>query len=153
MAENAELTVDSFIQSTVAFYEKATGESPKIEKIDSVDNEPQLQQYTGITGIGGAYRGAIYVSCEREMLVDLFAAMYPGVPIEEALILDQVGELANNLAGMAQESFTDAFEISCPIVVQNGQGADLFILRKPVHTFRLAWRAHTAFLGLGIGQA
>lgn len=145
--------VDSFIQSTTTFFEKATGESPKVESLNSGDTDISLLAYTGITGVGGAYKGAIYISCAREMLVDLFSAAYPGVPIEEALILDQAGELANNLAGMAQESFSEAFDVSCPIVVQNGHGADLFILRKPMHGFKLKWRGHTALLGVGVGVA
>lgn len=154
MGAQTSITAKRFIESTIAFYEKATGEAPRIEQAEESEiKNLNLRQYTGITGIGGAYRGAIYISCEREMLTELFQATYPGVPAEEALILDQVGELANNLAGRAQEGLTDAFEISCPIVVQNGQGADLFILRKPIYVFQLTWRGHEAMLGLGIGPA
>lgn len=81
----------------------------------SDEKEPHVYDYTGVIGISGVMRGVVYVSASAALLKVLLADMRES-NINEEMMIDLVGEIANTVSGNARSEFGPEFHISTPFV-------------------------------------
>lgn len=149
--QEAELTY--FVESTLGYFEKATGEKaniglPYVKKPD----EQVVLDYTGIIGISGDRRGGIYITCTQNFLSELVRVVMATDEADPTLLRDMIGELANTISGNATRAFGRNFQISVPIVM-NGNAKSLdFALDAPSYVIPANWRGMQFFIVVGISD-
>lgn len=77
--------------------------------------EPDVFDYTGVIGISGVMQGVVYVSASKELLQVVLKDMNEK-DINDNMLVDLVGEIANTIAGNARSDFGPEFHISIPFV-------------------------------------
>ena len=113
--ENIQIQI--FIKSIINYFDKVT--NSKVEPgVPFLKEEDQsiLMEYTGIIGISGKLRGAVYFTANTDFLSDLLESITPETEKSEQNLADIAGELANTIAGNAQETLGKKFHISIPVI-------------------------------------
>ncbi len=139
-----------FIDVVVNYFRDISGEPsemgiPYIKEKDTV-----LLDYTGLIGISGTKKGAIYITASKDMLGDITTIILGSDNPGEDLIIDMAGEIANTIAGNVREHFGSSFMISVPIILK-GCPEDIIIkMYPPIFIIPIKWRKHSAFLAVGL---
>ncbi len=105
--------------------------------------------YTSVIGISGPNKGGLFVSCEKQFLVDLLYVMIGSdTSINDEILSDLVGEMANTLSGYFQSTYGETFMISIPHVIMGD--ADLspvrLTIKEPSDCVYFTWKGHKALL-------
>ncbi len=98
--------------STVSDNEAIIG-TPYLTRHDGIP----LSDYTGIIGVSGTRKGCVLISAPRIMLHHLLLTLGEK-QIDEDMVRDSIGELANTISGNARTEFGAGFMISVPVVVK-----------------------------------
>jgi chemotaxis protein CheX len=144
-----EKNLKVFIDSTIRCFHKLTGESADIEPPYIKGKDAAISHYTGIIGISGKQKGAVYFSATLELLMEFLTAMGEPNPNPE-LSLDTVGEIANVIAGNARREFGSEFMISVPVVVQGKEVSIALPTRVATFVIPIRWRKKTSLLVVGL---
>src|SRR5687767_10761289 len=96
--EQSQLEI--FVKGVINYFHKITGEPVEIAvPYLMAENENILLRYTGVIGISGKMKGAIYVTSEEEFLQELLKSIRPHSEITKKRLSDMAGELTNTIAG------------------------------------------------------
>ena len=150
--EQSQLEI--FIKGVINYFQKLTGESVEIGVPYLMsDEENVLMGYTGMIGISGKVKGAIYITAHEEFLMELLKKIRPGSDISEKRLSDLAGELTNTIAGNAQKVLGKDFHISVPLVLTTHENDRILQIKTPT-TFILPfrWLAHHASLVVGLEE-
>ena len=118
-----EDTVRFFVWSVWSFFKNTSGADPEIGTPYLFDKFKH-SDYTGVIGVSGSQKGAVYVTMEKGLLEKAIAFQYPDVingnfndaDLEEMRV-DYAGEIANIISGNARNYLGRQFLISVPVVV------------------------------------
>jgi chemotaxis protein CheX len=142
-----------FIESVIEYFNKMT-DTPVEVHVPFLKDEKQsvLLSHTGVIGISGAMRGAIYFTADDKFLADLVDRITPGVESSDQHLSAMVGELANTIAGNAQRTLGSDYHISIPIVFTTPDARQKNTLELKAATFvvPLRWHGHDAYLAAGL---
>ena len=142
-----------FIESVVEYFNKMT-DSPINVGVPFLKDEAKnvILNLTGVIGISGTMRGAIYFTAEEQFLSDLIERITPGVDPSLRNQSAMVGELANTIAGNAQKTLGSGYHISIPIVMMTPDVSQQNSLELKTATFvvPLRWHGHNAYLVAGL---
>ncbi len=146
-----EAQITDFTESIVGYFQKNTGTSPRVGVPTTLGTELRLLDYSGLIGISGKHQGCLCFTAGAEMLRQLGEIFLPGQTVEERLLRDLAGEIANTLAGNAQLIFGEGFHISVPIML-GGRPEELVLqnLKDPVYQIPLFWNDTKGVLILGV---
>ncbi|MCS6972133.1 MAG: chemotaxis protein CheX [Turneriella sp.] len=148
-----ESELKHFVDSTLQYFQNATGEAatlgvPYIKKSD----EDVYCDFTGIIGISGSRRGAIYVCCPRPLLEQLAAKVTGLAQVADDAVRDMAGELANTIAGNATRAFDRNFQISVPVIVEGKPKSISLKLESPVYVLPAQWKNNKFAVIVGISD-
>jgi chemotaxis protein CheX len=144
-----ETEIRFFIDVVTSYFGQISGE-PAAMGIPYVKKaEPVVLEYTGLIGISGPRKGAVYFTAGPGLLAELTRVILEAEADEQTL-LDMVGELTNTIAGNARRSFGPDFLISVPMVLKGKPDDILLRLTPPVFVIPLNWRREKAFLVVGL---
>jgi chemotaxis protein CheX len=143
-----------FLESIQNYFRQSSGEevrtgTPYVKEPD----EKILMEYTGLIGISGHMRGCVYFTTSRKFVEDFTRGLLEEDEIPEAAIRDMIGEIANNIAGNASETFQSGFLISVPAIVTGDPATTSINLEIPAYVIAIEWRGHQAYLVIGISAA
>lgn len=138
-----------FVNSVLTYFERISGEPattgiPRQKEDDSV-----MLDYTGIIGISGHRKGCVYFTTTGDMLRDVVSAVLGEETADESATQNMAGEIANTIAGYAQESLGEGFLISVPVVVR-GKAQDVTLPDVPSIVLPVDWRGNRAYLVVGV---
>lgn len=140
-----EEQIKVFIDGAVRYFERVSGQPVTVEAPYLEVNEPTMLAMTGVIGISGRHRGAVYFTADLELLYALLETM--GEPDRRTEHLaDLVGEVANTLAGNARRVFGSEFLISVPKVLREGALEMGFPRDLKIVVIPLLWLGMRAFL-------
>lgn len=133
-----------FAQSITRYFATITGEDVLLgTPYLSGDNEKVGLDFSAVIGISGSYRGNIYYTATREMLVALLPLIGETKP-DDNLCAELVGEITNTISGNAREQLGGSFMISTPFIlegrpvaIRSGRNISCYILP-------LSWRQHVS---------
>lgn len=118
-----EDTVRFFVWSVWSFFKSTSGIDPEIGTPYLFDNFKH-SDYTGIIGVSGSQKGAVYVSMQKALLDKTISISYPEVASGnftsedlENMRVDYAGEITNIISGNARNYLGNQFLISVPVVV------------------------------------
>ncbi|TVR06196.1 MAG: chemotaxis protein CheX [Spirochaetaceae bacterium] len=146
----SEQELKAFIDVVVRYFQEVAGEQAKMGIPTVKTGSAILLGHTGIIGISGAKRGAIYVTADRAMLAELASIILGTTDVHDDDVLDMVGELSNTIAGNVRNVFGNTFMISVPIIVKGTPEDILMKLKPPIFTIPIRWRSHTCYLTVGL---
>jgi len=109
------------------------------------DQERPFLEYTGIIGISGKARGAVYFTANGLMLKNILGFLNVS-PSSNEMLCDLVGEIANTLSGNAREEFGRDFLISVPVVAIGNNSSFRFPDESRSYVIPIIWQAEKAYL-------
>ena len=141
-----------FIQNTLDYFKKVTEREATAGVPRTLNDEEEiLLGITGAIGIAGDLQGAVYITGQEEFYRDILIAFNPGAEATRENILDVAGELANTIAGNAQEVFGAGFRISVPMII-SGESQRIR-MKEPRFLIPVAWSGHDFYMVIGINDA
>ena len=146
----SEQELKAFIDVVVRYFQEVAGEQATMGIPTVKTGSALLLGYTGIIGISGSKRGAVYVTADRSMLAELASIILGTTDVRDDDVLDMVGELSNTFAGNVRNAFGSTFMISVPIIVKGAPEDILMKLKPPIFTIPIRWRGHTCYLTVGL---
>ena len=125
MSENKidEDMVRYFIWAIWNFFSTTTGSDPESGTPYLVD-ELRYHDYTGVIGISGSQKGAVYVTMNADLIEHLLENYHSNLEYEdeqdrEMIRADMAGEIANTIAGNVRSFLGKGFLISVPVVFRS----------------------------------
>jgi chemotaxis protein CheX len=140
-----EEEIQVFIEGALHYFERVTGSAAAVDAPYLKGDESVALEYTGVIGISGRHRGAVYFTAASEPLVGLLQT-YGETDHSTPNQADLVGEIANTIAGNARRYFGAEFLISVPIILR-GQ-LDEITLPRHMKTvvIPIQWRSWRCYL-------
>jgi chemotaxis protein CheX len=145
-----EAELKYFIDVVVGYFREISGEPSEMGIPFIKEKDAALLDYTGLIGISGAKKGAIYLTATRAMLSDITTILLGEENPGEALVVDMAGEIANTIAGNVRENFGSSFMISVPIILRGCPDDVIIRMIPPIFIIPIKWRSHSAFLAVGL---
>lgn len=113
------------------------------------DINKYLYDYTGIIGISGNYKGSVFFSAPKNMLIQLLSALRI-LEVDEGKMMDLVGEVSNTISGNTRREFGDQFMLSTPVILK-GKSEDVKEAKvEKVYVIPIVWRNNQANLIINI---
>lgn len=141
-----------FIDGVVRYFERVTREPAEVAPPYLKGEDSVTLDFTGVIGISGRHRGAVYFTSDAEQLTDLlrfFGETEVGFSEHE----DLVGEIANTIAGNARQYFGSEFLISVPIVLFGRPDKISFPRHLKSFVIPITWRSHRSYLIICLERA
>ncbi len=132
-----------FIDAVTNYFKQVSGEAANVETPYLLDEDIVLD-YTGVIGISGQSKGAVYYTASRDLLVELLHHTAHEEPTEEWL-MDMVGEVANTLSGNARKGFGANFMISVPVTFMGANDVRMPVTIKSF-VIPIYWRKKRSYL-------
>lgn len=107
------------------------------------NNNPKALDYTGLIGISGVYRGCVYFTSPKVLLKHVLLSIGES-EVNEASMLDLVGEIANTISGNARSKYGENFVISVPVVIQGVPGEIYLPKEARSYVIPIVWNNYTA---------
>lgn len=110
--------IDVFIKGFSNFFTLNLGGS-EFELGDVREVEPThspAREITGIVGVSGSKKGCIYFTADKVMIAEVLRNIGEE-DVDDDILKDMAGEIANTIAGNAGVHFGKGFQISVPVVV------------------------------------
>lgn len=133
-----------FIDGIIHYFDQMSGERPIVDTPYLKDEEDVVMDFTGVIGISGRSKGAIYFTAMQELLKELIRSTGHD-DFSQEMLGDMVGEVANTLSGNARKEFGANFMISVPVVIVGRAGIKM---PTSIRTFviPIIWRANKSYL-------
>lgn len=102
---------------------------------------PSVKEYTGLIGISGVHKGVVYVTASKEMLESILQKMEENV--NDEMMVDLVGEIANTISGNARTEFGNEFHISVPFVFKGAPQTVILPKQERSFIIPVTWQGHS----------
>jgi chemotaxis protein CheX len=139
-----------FIEVVSDYFVQVSGEPAAMGIPYVKKSEPVVLGYTGLIGISGPRKGALYFTAPLALLENLTEVILGTDAADDETLLDMAGELTNTVAGNVRRNFGTDFLISVPLVIRGKPDDILVRLKPPVYVIPLNWRRERAFLVVGL---
>jgi len=151
-----EDTVRFFIWSVWNFFKQSTDDEAEVGTPYLFDDF-EHEDYTGIIGVSGNQKGAVYFTMCRQLLDEVLSTQYPEIYSEdkseeelELMRLDYSGEMANIVSGNVRNYLGEHFLISVPVVVTAPRTRITIPKRTAGLVFPVNWRGFRCHLVLSL---
>lgn len=111
-----------FIEGVLRYFDRVTGEPALVETPFLKGEKPMALDYTGVIGISGRQRGAVFFTSDSALLSKVLESLGE-VEVDSAALADLVGEVANTISGNARRYYGQDFRITVPTVFQGAEDA------------------------------
>ncbi len=107
-----------FVDGIANYFESTTSDLASVgTPFLSKDVNEHISDFTGVIGISGSYKGSIFFSAPRILLMHVLSSMGL-ISTKDAKLMDLVGEISNTVSGNARREFGESFNITVPITIQ-----------------------------------
>lgn len=140
-----------FIQAVPHYFQQTFAEEAVVDPPFIQGRESVIQDYTGVIGISGKHKGAVYFTANRPMVQEMLIALGEE-EITEDIEADIVGEVANTISGNARREFGGDFLISVPMVLHGKPDAISFPRNTKTFVIPFVWRSFRSYLIIALGN-
>jgi chemotaxis protein CheX len=134
-----------FVDGARRYFERVSRDPAEVETPYLKGEDSVTLDFTGVIGISGRHRGAVYYTASAELLTALLRAL--GEPdVGFANQEDLVGEVANTIAGNARQFFGSEFLISVPVVLWGRPEKISFPRHLKSFVIPILWRGFRSYL-------
>lgn len=134
-----EADMKVFAHAVTHYFQHLTRDTAEVRACYLVESDIPHSDYTGLVEFSGSFRGSIFCSAPRELVLDLLAAMRES-DTSEAKLLDAMGEMTNTIAGNARRHFGSGLEISVPIALAGASPRLRAAIRQRPYAIQVHWR-------------
>ena len=103
------------------------------------NKQPRVLDYTGVIGISGVNKGAVYFTTTQHLLKQIMHELGE-TDLSEENYVDLVGEVANTVSGNARSEFGPEFHISVPIVFKGAPQSIILPKRGQSFIIPITWQ-------------
>jgi len=110
--------IDVFIKGFENYFTLNLGGSEfKLGDVREVDpSHSPAQEITAIVGVSGSKKGCVYFTADKVTIAEVLRNIGED-DVDDDILKDMAGEIANTIAGNAGVHFGKEFQISVPVVV------------------------------------
>jgi chemotaxis protein CheX len=134
-----------FIDGVVRYFQRVSGEPAEVDPPYLKGEASVILDFTGVIGISGRRRGAVYFTSGAEQLTELLHRLGE-TKVGFSDHQDLVGEVANTIAGNARQYFGSEFLISVPLVLCGRSDKLSFPRHLKSFVIPITWRSHRSYL-------
>lgn len=145
-----ESELKAFIKIVTSYFESITGKEAKMGVPFIKDETTEVADYTGVIGVSGARKGAIYFTAPRKLLQEFGKFILEGEELDDDELYDLVGEMTNTISGNMREYFGTTFLISVPIILKGKLDNIKIKLIPPVFIIPIEWQGSHCHLAVGL---
>jgi chemotaxis protein CheX len=147
-----EKDIQVLISGTVNFFSTLVDSTADVRAPYLVpESGVPLMDYTGVIDISGVRRGSIYFTAPSVLLRHILVK-HGRTEVNDAIMADVVGEVANTISGNARRAFGHEFIISVPRMLQGRSGANTLRLGERAFIIPIAWRSYQAALVVSLSE-
>lgn len=107
-----------FVDGIANYFNSTTDQAASVgTPFLSKEVNEHINDFTGVIGISGSYKGSIFFSAPRILLMHVLSNMGL-VSTKDDKLMDLVGEISNTVSGNARKEFGENFNITVPITIQ-----------------------------------
>lgn len=143
-----EKNLQVFIASVGRYFQTTFQEAALVDPPFLQGEQTVMQDFTGMIGISGSQKGAVYFTASRAMVDAMLGQLRQ--PLSDEKRADIVGEVANTISGNARREYGKDFHISVPIVLQGKVEALTLPRNAAPFVIPFIWRGHRAHLIVAI---
>lgn len=143
MSDISAADLKVFIDAVTHYFSQITRKPASVRAAYLTNAAIPHHDYTGLITLSGRFRGCVYFSAGRSMILELLHEMREPDCGEDNL-LDTVGEIANTIAGNARRHFGGGLEISVPVAVRGASERIREVVRARPFAVRTRWNLHDA---------
>jgi chemotaxis protein CheX len=141
-----------FIDATVRYFQRVSGTPAEVDAPYLKGEDSVILDFTGVIGISGRHRGAVYFTSGADQLSELLRRLgEPDVSFEH--LEDLAGEVANTIAGNARHFFGSEFLISVPVVLWGRPDKISFPRHLKSFVIPITWRSYKSYLIICLEKA
>ena len=151
-----EDTVRFFVWSVFNYFKTTTDIEPEVGPPYLLDNFKH-NDYTGIIGVSGSQKGAVYFTMGKDLLNKMLTITHPELDdweqTEESMNemrMDFSGEMANTVSGNVRNYLGEQFLISVPVVVTAPDSGMRVQGNAKGIVFPITWSGEQCHLVLGL---
>ncbi len=133
-----------FVHSVCRYFSVTTSQEPQITSAYLGTTSIEGHEFNGLVSFTGSYRGHVMVSMPGKLLRELLL-LQRETDLNDANLLDAVGEIANTLAGNARKSLGAGLDISVPVRLQGAAGFAARVRHRP-YVITLRWNHQPALV-------
>ncbi|GAC1623759.1 MAG: hypothetical protein NVS9B10_09060 [Nevskia sp.] len=152
MSDINETDLKVFADAVTHYFSHLTREPAVVHAAYLAEASIPHFDYTGLITLSGRFRGCVYFSASRPMVLDLLRALQEP-DASESNLLDAVGEVANTIAGSARRHFGRALEISVPVAIRGSSERIKAAVRTRPFAILVSWRGHDTALVVDLEAA
>lgn len=141
MSDMKEAELKVFTDAVTNYFSQVTRERAVVRAAYLADTTVPHFDYTGLITLSGRFRGCVYFSAPRAMVLELLRELKEPDVSEENL-LDAVGEVANTIAGNARRYFGDTLDISVPVAIRGTSEQIRAAIRARPFAILVHWCRH-----------
>ena len=145
-----ESDLKAFIKIVTNYFESISGYKASMGMPFIKDETTEVFDYTGIIGISGARRGAIYFTASKCLLSMFGKYILDDEDLDDDGLYDLVGEMTNTISGNVREYFGSEFLISVPIILKGNIRDIQMRLIPPVFIIPIEWQGYMCHLAVGL---
>ncbi|MGL1892755.1 MAG: chemotaxis protein CheX [Spirochaetaceae bacterium] len=145
-----ESELKAFVDIVTSYFESITGLKTTMGLPFIKDDDTDVFDYTGIIGISGTRKGAIYFTTSKELLTQFASYILEGEELNGEELYDLVGEMTNTISGNMREFFGTTFHISVPIILKGRIENIQMRLNPPVFIIPIEWQGYCSHLAIGL---
>jgi chemotaxis protein CheX len=140
-----------FIDSVRRYFEVTSRIAPEITSAFLGVDKVQGHEFNGVVSFSGPFTGDVTVSLPLSAVRELLLIQHE-TTLNEANLLDAVGEIANTLAGNARRALGKDLEISVP-VTRRGAVHDGPRVRKHPYVITFRWNTYPGLVCVDLAEA
>lgn len=142
--------LEIFVECASEYFTTVTEKSASVSAPFLIkDINKYLSDYTGIIGISGNYKGSVFFSAPKNMLIQVLTA-FGVLSVDEAKLMDLVGEVSNTISGNVRKEFGDQFMLSTPIVLKGKSDNVKMTKVEQIYVIPIVWRQYQANLIINV---
>ena len=135
-----------FVKGTEHFFHHITAMQAEVNTpFIKEQSDRVILDFSAVIGISGSQRGCVYYTASREMITDLLPH-FGETDVNDDLLADCVGEIANTISGNAREFLGPNFMISVPVVFCGRPDDVRFPQEAPCFVLPIDWNGHRSSL-------
>ena len=109
--------ISVFVEGLVNYFNMNLGGEVSVGEVTKMSPpESPVFDFTGVIGISGAKKGCVYFTGPKELITQILINLGEE-DVDDELLSDMTGEIANTIAGNASSKFGPDYQMSVPVVV------------------------------------
>ncbi|MES2572434.1 MAG: chemotaxis protein CheX [Verrucomicrobiota bacterium] len=144
-----EESLQIFVRGATDYFHMVTGVAAAVQTPYLQRDHTDLLDYSAVIGISGHHKGCVYFTAQEPLLAQVMGAVGE-TAVNDGLLFDMVGEIANTISGNARRELGGTFMISAPVLLEERPRRLSLPADLPSFIIPITWQDHRSNLVISL---